>query len=768
MKSNHSLHLLVITTLITCMSFFLAKGQQQHILCGTDIMTQKLLAEHPELLEEYAKNETVTQNYIAKLEAQRAAAKSSHRAEANAPTLYIIPIVFHVLEENGPENISDAQIMSEMKILNEDWGHTNPDTGDAVTAHFRAIEGNMQVQFRLAQRDPNGNCTNGIDRIYTNLTNQANDLSKLNQWDPRKYLNVWVCKSIYAGAAANGTTLGYAYFPFEVNSNPSIDGVLIASYCVGNIGTALAPPIGGNPAEFCRCLSHEIGHVMNLEHPWGLTNSPGVACGDDGVNDTPDTKGYFSICPTGGGNAQSVLSIDVADTTRAEICDTTSKSPLHIVTENFQNFMDYSECSMMFTDGQRDRVWAALNIDEGGRNNLWDTNNLIATGVYTLPVTECTPIANFYSNTCFVCQGASVDFYDASTNGTPTKWDWTFTGASVPSSIQQNPVITFDSLYRQTVSLTVSDSVGSNTKTQGGYVFVSPGWSSYFGNYSEGFENSSEVNNTWLFYNKFNDGINWQYTNAAAATGTGALMLNSFQHIVYNYEYTPPMVEVPAVGGFAEWDAITPSINLSKSSQMTFSFDYSCASEATSQVSITDTLEVDYSLTCGATWKAMKFLTGSALTNAGKFTASYVPTSPSEWNNVAFSVPTGVNNKSNVRFRFKYVSSAYSNNVYIDNVNLNGTVGISPVTAEEYHLLVYPNPASAQATVSYYLPEQQSIHIGLSDIAGRELKELANGNQIAGQHIINLANEDLSNGIYFIKLDAGNSIPVTKKLIVIK
>lgn len=254
---------------------------QQRVLCGTDIMTQKLLNEHPELLEEYAKYETETQNYVAKLEAQKTAKPSSHKAETNKPTIYIIPIVFHILEENGPENISDAQIMSEMKVLNEDWGHTNPDTADAVTAHFRAIEGNMQVEFRLAQIDPHGNCTNGIDRIYTNLTNQADDNSKLDDWDPTKYVNVWVCKSINSGAVPNGTILGYAYFPFEVNNAPVIDGVLIRSDCIGTIGTALNPLLGGNPAEFCRCLSHEIGHVMNLEHPWGLTNSPGVACGDD-------------------------------------------------------------------------------------------------------------------------------------------------------------------------------------------------------------------------------------------------------------------------------------------------------------------------------------------------------------------------------------------------------------------------------------------------------------------------------------------------------
>ena len=251
MKKNNALRLFAITTLIANMSFNIVTGQT-HILCGTDIMTQKLLAQHPELLEEYTRNETYTQNYVKNLEAQKAAkSHRAHNAAAPAPAIYTIPIVFHILEQEGPENISDAQIISEMKQLNEDWGHTNPDTGDAVTAHFRSIEGNMQVQFRLATIDPNGNCTNGIDRIYTNLTNQADDNSKLNPWDRSKYLNVWVCKSINSGAIQGGTILGYAYFPFEVTNAPYIDGVLIANYCIGTTGTALTNGgLGGTPGEF--------------------------------------------------------------------------------------------------------------------------------------------------------------------------------------------------------------------------------------------------------------------------------------------------------------------------------------------------------------------------------------------------------------------------------------------------------------------------------------------------------------------------------------
>jgi PKD repeat protein len=203
----------------------------------------------------------------------------------------------------------------------------------------------------------------------------------------------------------------------------------------------------------------------------------------------------------------------------------------------------------------------------------------------------------------------SVDFYDSSF-ATPTKWDWSFTGTTFDTSSRQNPIVTYNTPYSQTVSLTVSDSVGSSTQTQYGYIYVSPSWADYSGTYSEGFENPSEVNDTWLFYNEFNDGVSWQYTNTAAYAGTSSLMLNSWQHAIYDNQYSPPLEEVPPVGPYAVWAAITPAIDLSTTTAMSFSFYYSCASEATSASAITDTLEVDYSLTCGKTWSRFGFFAG--------------------------------------------------------------------------------------------------------------------------------------------------------------
>jgi PKD repeat protein len=753
MKLIYSHRLSMFTFLIIGITNITAYGQQK-LPCGTDIVTQQLLKQYPELIDNYNKYETYTQDYVRNLEAQKL--WSPVKITGTAPTVYIIPVVFHILHQNGPEDISDSQVFDEMRILNEDWGHTNPDTGEACTPHFKSIEGNNQVQFRLAQKDPNGNCTNGIDRIFTNLTNNANDVSKINGWDPTKYVNIWVVKSITVGGVPD--IAGYAYFPWEVqNDNLYLyDGVLILNNYIGTIGTS-------SPST-SRALSHELGHVMNLEHPWGLTNSPGVTgphtfiaghlCGDDGVNDTPYTMGYDLYCPS--------------DSNFGKFCDTVSKSPLYVLTENYQNFMEYSYCSMMFTQGQQERVWAALNSSVAYRSSLWDTANLIATGVYTPPVAECTPEANFYSNTCFVCQGASVNFYDASANAEPTRWLWKFSGAIVDSSTTQNPIVTFDSLYRQTISLTASDNAGSNTLTKYGYIYVSPFWTDYYGSFSENFENPVEVNNNWLFQNVFNNSATWQVTNTAAESGTGSLMLNSYQVNIYNYEFSPPELISPAIGGSAVWDAITPSVNLQTASGLSLSFGYSCATEAVTNSAISETLEIAYSLDCGASWVALKTLSGTTLANAGFSSSFYTPSSPLDWQNISIPLGSILDGKPNVRFKFEYTSGVYSNNIYLDNINLTGTVGMEQVSVENNQLLVYPNPMHSEATLSYYLSNNQFVNIGLYDVAGREIYELINTKQGPGQHYIYIYSNNLSGGIYFIKMITGNSKSVTEKLIIIK
>lgn len=271
-----------------------------------------------------------------------------HKGTGAGP--YIIPVVFHVLHLGGPENISDAQIQNAMRLLNNDFNKRNADTA-TVVPDFENNIANIGVEFRLAKLDPNGLPTNGIDRIYTTLTNHGwDDSSKINQWPQDKYLNIWVCKDLEGHAAA------YSFYPSYAQLLPLQDGIMIQYNYLGSTGSA-------RPTT-AHVLTHEVGHFFNLKHPWDdLIN--GGPCGDDDVFDTPITQ-------------SSGCNLSLA----------TCNPP---IVENVQNFMTGSYCNVMFTNGQKDRMDAALNNLMGNRIYLWQIDNLIATGtsdptaVMTLP-----------------------------------------------------------------------------------------------------------------------------------------------------------------------------------------------------------------------------------------------------------------------------------------------------------------------------------------------------------------------------------------------
>lgn len=246
----------------------LGSAQQTH-WCQADEMRTRLIAADPTYLE----REAAYHHEI--LELMRNSA-----VERDDETVYIIPVVFHVIHAGGSENLTDEQIFAEMDQLNDDYRKLNSDLSQSVP-YFQQIAGDVKVEFRLAQIDPNGNCTNGIDRWFSPETLVGNDGSKLGYWPRDKYLNVWTVRQMGGGAA------GYAYYPNALTGLGVIyDGVIMLSSDVGLNRTT---------------LTHEIGHVLNLAHTWGanvagIEGVPGgnmvSGCSDDDVPDTPLTKGH--------------------------------------------------------------------------------------------------------------------------------------------------------------------------------------------------------------------------------------------------------------------------------------------------------------------------------------------------------------------------------------------------------------------------------------------------------------------------------------------
>lgn len=274
----------VLFTLSIACIFGKAAQAQTIQPCGTDEARREILVLHPEILDkEAALNQQIAEKIAAM--SKKDLSPFAKTTEGSSTVAYDIPIVFHVIHDYGAEYITDDQIINSVAKINTIYNKKNADTADVIAPFKGFINnsntryiGNARITWRLASKDPNGNPTNGITRRRTYLTRNASDLAKYDQWPPSSYMNVWLISKF---SPSHSSAAAYAYKPATADGIPYYDG-----------------PIGlAGSLEYDYTYSHELGHELNLDHPWGSTNNPKVACGDDDVDDTPLTKGHD---PAGG------------------------------------------------------------------------------------------------------------------------------------------------------------------------------------------------------------------------------------------------------------------------------------------------------------------------------------------------------------------------------------------------------------------------------------------------------------------------------------
>jgi hypothetical protein len=251
------------------------------------------------------------------------------RAEMGFSGPVTIPVVVHVVYENESANVSDAQVLSQVAVLNKDFRALNEDLPKVPTVWNDLIADTL-VQFELAQVDPDQQPTNGVTRTQTSRTSFGTDDSVKftdqggkSAWPTDTYLNIWVC-TIGSGI------LGYAQFP---GGPAETDGVVIDYTCFGTEGTAT------EPFNLGRTATHEIGHYLNLSHIFG--EGRGNSCADsDYVDDTPN-----QLAP----NYQKPDFPKIS-------CDNGPNGDM------FMNYMDYvdDDSMFMFTAGQAARIQATL------------------------------------------------------------------------------------------------------------------------------------------------------------------------------------------------------------------------------------------------------------------------------------------------------------------------------------------------------------------------------------------------------------------------
>jgi hypothetical protein len=302
---------------------------QQFVPCATDEYMEQLRNMHPESRQyEHDFNESIS------ILQQVQSITQNKRGKV----LYV-PVVFHIIHQNGLENITQAQIMDQLRIVNEDFRKKQGTNGFSTDP----LAADMEIEFRLAQYDPNGNKHDGINRVFSTLTTSANENVKaLSFWDSRRYLNVWIVSSISLNTGLPGTVLGFAQLPTQLNFAPTTDGIVMRADQVGVIGL-------GQVSQAGRTFTHEVGHWLNLFHPFqsgcgsGSITTLNCASTGDFVCDTPPVKEANYGCNT---NANSCIN-DIPD-----------------LPDLIRNYMDYSNgtCMNMFTQGQKIRVNAALPL----------------------------------------------------------------------------------------------------------------------------------------------------------------------------------------------------------------------------------------------------------------------------------------------------------------------------------------------------------------------------------------------------------------------
>lgn len=284
--------------------------------CGTQRVIEEMIANDPGFAERYARFIEERNNL-------------DPGEKATPPPLVTIPVVVHVIYRVSSDNISDAQVQSQIDVLNQDYRRMNSDT-NLTPVDFKPFADDVNIEFCLATRDPDGNPTNGITRTSTSIFNigagseyYQTSAGGHDAWDTRRYLNFWICD-------IGGGTLGFATPP---GTSSNRDGVVIDARYFGNTGIATFPFNKG------RTATHEVGHWLGLSHTWG--DGP---CGvDDGVADTPESDNANYNCPT---SHTSCGSRDMV-----------------------QNYMDYTDdaCMNLFTQGQ---AFVIQNTITTSRNQL--------------------------------------------------------------------------------------------------------------------------------------------------------------------------------------------------------------------------------------------------------------------------------------------------------------------------------------------------------------------------------------------------------------
>jgi hypothetical protein len=577
----------------------------------------------------------------------------AHIAQARTiGDVYRIPVVVHVIHNGeavgGGTNLSNAQIQSQIEVLNEDFRRMAGTPG--WNNHPRGAD--ARIEFVLAKRDPSGNPTTGIVRWNRNTmgwtapphaTGYINGTIKpATQWDPTRYFNIWV-------ADISGSILGYAQFPdmSGLLGMPGDDGMgpctqaantdgVVVLYSA--FGSALKGSFGlSAPYHLGRTTTHEVGHWLGLRHTWG----DGDCTVDDFCDDTPLCNGSLYGC------SAHPVSACIAGERRM-----------------IENYMDYSDdgCMNIFTIDQAVRMRIVIE-NCPRRRSLITSPALVAphpadAAVINLPIPQDFCLGTYNINATLRNNGTTT------LNSVPIAYQinsgpWqtvTWTGALLSGSSTNATLTGLNFTTLGTYTLTVCSALpGDPDQTEDTVTtrfIIHEGFYPLLEDF-EAYEGRAFPASLWRVVDPNNDCYTWRPAHCIGSNGqrTTAMFIN-----LWAYNNTNRRDEL-----------YTPIIDLTGApGSVSLLFDVAYRRYDNSS---TDELRVEISTDCGATWSATPIFqkSGSALATGTNTTARYVPNAAGDWRTETVSLAAYTGNR--IRLRFVTVNQ-YGNNIWIDNVRV--------------------------------------------------------------------------------------------------
>ena len=767
------IYFLASTLILNCISYAQTEPRKT---CGTSLIMQEAL-KNPEKKQILEQLEIFTEEFI------------SNMGSRSADGPYVIPVVIHVIHNYDDENISYNQIDNGIERINEDFNEENDDLSEVIS-HFQDRVGSPEIEFRLATKDPDGNCTYGVTRIGSDWTEgSGSKVMALSNWDDRKYINIYVVKSFeedMSSAAAYATKPGSG-------SEEYGDYIFCRYDYFGDWN--VTNDNGPTNANWTRhTLPHEMGHFFNLDHPWGGSNSPAELdnCAiDDGVEDTPWTIGTDSGCP-----------LDQST------CSELAPSPLfpNDTIDNVQNIMDYSSCAYMFTQGQANRMLAAANSLAGNRWYLWQEDNLIATGTddenfNNEPYADCRPTPDFKSDTDLGCAGAEITFdnYTYNFREETITYAWEFEGGSPATSSQESPTIQFNNPGSYSVKLTACNGELCKELIVDNYVTILSQISlSSEDGLNQGFESStlplidSEI---WWSGQDYSE-QHWERTELTSTEGNAAFKIKSQN---YGYDRSPHAFSTPELN--------MSELQTSGSNPLVLCFDLAYAKRLpytavsfddngiiNEQFSIhNDELIISYKACDQEDWtdkpsistRPLDFLQDTLFTTDKVYFNSFVPTE-NEWKQICINIQQLAGDQEAI-IKFEFFGTGQDQNqshwvddgftsqgelitastiggnwLYIDNIQIgrrNDIEDDGTMSRNESleNLVVAPNPSlfTHGSSINFDLDKNEEINFVLMNFLGNSVQEKRK-QLLAGAHTIQLS--DLftipSKGSYILSVNS--------------